>query len=93
MTLASIRAHIWRGGGDVLLHYKANGRKEIRHTPYPGPQSGAPPGPVHGLSVSAGLGSGAGSSNASEGKASSEVGREGQHSSSGVGEGKALFGP
>lgn len=33
MTLASIRAHIWRGGGDVLLYYKANGRKEIKHMP------------------------------------------------------------
>jgi hypothetical protein len=31
MTLATIRAHVWRGGGDVLLHYRANGRKEIRH--------------------------------------------------------------
>lgn len=31
MTLATIRAHIWRGGGDVLLFYRANGRKEIRH--------------------------------------------------------------
>ena len=34
MTLASIRAHIWRGGSDVLLYYKANGRKEIKqHIP------------------------------------------------------------
>ncbi|RDI78961.1 hypothetical protein Vi05172_g11089 [Venturia inaequalis] len=33
MTLATIRAHIWRGGGDVLLFYKANGRKEIKHAP------------------------------------------------------------
>jgi len=33
MTLASIRAHIWRGGGDVILYYKANGRKEIKHLP------------------------------------------------------------
>lgn len=31
MTLATIRAHIWRGGGDVLLFYRANGRKEIKH--------------------------------------------------------------
>lgn len=36
MTLASIRAHIWRGGGDVVLYYKANGRKEIKHSPFPG---------------------------------------------------------
>jgi WD repeat-containing protein 48 len=33
MTLATIRAHVWRGGGDVLLHYKANGRKQIKHAP------------------------------------------------------------
>jgi WD repeat-containing protein 48 len=41
MTLASIRAHIWRGGGDVVLYYKANGRKEIKHAP----QVGLSPGP------------------------------------------------
>lgn len=29
MTLATVRAHVWRGGGDVMLHYKANGRREI----------------------------------------------------------------
>lgn len=33
MTLASIRAHVWRGGGDVLLYYKANGKKEIKFPP------------------------------------------------------------
>jgi WD repeat-containing protein 48 len=75
MTLASIRAHVWRGGGDVLLLYKANGRKPIKHAPYPGPQSGAPPGPVHGLKVGQGLSSAPGSSNASEGRQSSEAGR------------------
>jgi WD repeat-containing protein 48 len=36
-TLASIRAHVWRGGGDVLMHYKANGRKEIK-PPAPHPE-------------------------------------------------------
>lgn len=36
MTLASIRAHVWRGGGDVILYYKANGRKEIKHAPHAG---------------------------------------------------------
>lgn len=41
MTLASIRAHIWRGGGDVVLYYKANGRKEIKHAPH----AGLAPGP------------------------------------------------
>lgn len=29
MTLATLRAYIWKGGNDVVLHYKANGRKEI----------------------------------------------------------------
>ncbi|KAI7578882.1 hypothetical protein KC343_g21171 [Hortaea werneckii] len=29
MTLASIRSQIWRGGGDILLYYKANGKKDI----------------------------------------------------------------
>lgn len=33
MTLATIRAHVWRGGGDILLYYKANGKKEILHAP------------------------------------------------------------
>ncbi|RAR09394.1 WD40 repeat-like protein [Stemphylium lycopersici] len=75
MTLASIRAHVWRGGGDVLLYYKANGRKEIKQAYYPGPQSGAPPGPMHGLKPGAGLNSTPGSSNASEGKQSSEAER------------------
>ncbi|KAF1944543.1 WD40 repeat-like protein [Clathrospora elynae] len=86
MTLASIRAHVWRGAGDVILLYKANGRKEIKHAPYPGPQSGAPPGPVHGLRAGAGLSPGPGSSNASEGKASSEADRRSQTSA-------AVFGP
>jgi len=29
MTLATIRTHIWRGGGDVLMFYKSNGRKQL----------------------------------------------------------------
>jgi WD repeat-containing protein 48 len=33
MTLATMRAHVWRGGGDVLLFYKANGRKKIKFAP------------------------------------------------------------
>lgn len=37
MTLATLRAHVWKGGNDIVLHYKANGRKEI---PIPPP---APP--------------------------------------------------
>jgi WD repeat-containing protein 48 len=47
MTLASIRAHVWRGGGDVLLYYKANGRKEIIP---PDSQPPKPPGSAAGLS-------------------------------------------
>ncbi|KAL6703263.1 hypothetical protein ACN47E_010051 [Coniothyrium glycines] len=87
MTLASIRAHIWRGGGDVLLYYKANGRKEIKHAPYPGPQSGSPPRPLHGVGItSSSLGSGTGSSNVSEGKQSSEAARSSES-------GMAVFGP
>jgi WD repeat-containing protein 48 len=85
MTLASIRAHVWRGGGDVLLYYKANGRKEIKQAYYPGPQSGAPPGPMHGLKPGAGLNSTPGSSNASEGKQSSEAERSAKDA--------AVFGP
>ncbi|KAI0385311.1 WD40 repeat-like protein [Hypomontagnella monticulosa] len=29
MSLATLRAHIWKGSSDVVLYYKANGRKEI----------------------------------------------------------------
>ncbi|KAL1955217.1 hypothetical protein VTO42DRAFT_8929 [Malbranchea cinnamomea] len=29
MTLATIRTHIWRSGGDMVLYYKANGKREI----------------------------------------------------------------
>jgi len=30
-TLATLRVHIWRTGGDVVLYYKANGKKPINH--------------------------------------------------------------
>ncbi|KAL2146121.1 hypothetical protein VTI28DRAFT_5214 [Corynascus sepedonium] len=33
MTLAALRTHVWRGGNDIILHYKANGRKEIPMKP------------------------------------------------------------
>lgn len=39
MTLATIRAHVWRGGGDIPLYYKANGRKQILHSPTIAPQN------------------------------------------------------
>ncbi|KAK5635005.1 hypothetical protein RRF57_010717 [Xylaria bambusicola] len=29
MSLATLRAHVWKGGNDIILYYKANGRKEI----------------------------------------------------------------
>jgi|HubBroStandDraft_2_1064218.scaffolds.fasta_scaffold3114230_1 WD repeat-containing protein 48 len=31
MTLATLRAHVWKGGADVMLYYKSNGRKKIRY--------------------------------------------------------------
>ena len=33
-TLASLRVHVWRTGGDVVLYYRSNGRKELR-LPHP----------------------------------------------------------
>ena len=42
MTLATIRSHLWRGGGDIILYYKANGRKEILHAPPPVQSPGIP---------------------------------------------------
>ena len=39
MSLATLRAHVWKGGNDIVLHYKANGRKEI---PLPPPAEPAP---------------------------------------------------
>ncbi|KAI9713174.1 MAG: hypothetical protein M1820_001159 [Bogoriella megaspora] len=33
ITLASIKAYIWRSSSDMVLVYKANGRKEIKHAP------------------------------------------------------------
>ncbi|KAK5658618.1 hypothetical protein OQA88_2011 [Cercophora sp. LCS_1] len=35
MSLATLRAHVWKGGNDIVLHYKANGRKEIPMPPPP----------------------------------------------------------
>jgi len=29
MTLATLRAHVWKGGNDVLLYYKSNGKKNF----------------------------------------------------------------
>jgi len=29
-TLATLRAHVWKTAGDVVLYYKSNGRKKLR---------------------------------------------------------------
>ena len=42
MTLATLRAHIWKGAYDVPLYYRANGRKEIPKEPPPPPEEGGP---------------------------------------------------
>lgn len=58
MTLATLRAHVWKVGADVMLYYEANGRKDLvlnkstvsapavetetPATPVPGTQDGAP---------------------------------------------------
>lgn len=34
MTLATLRVHVWRTGGDVVFYYKSNGKKELR-LPHP----------------------------------------------------------
>lgn len=33
MNLATLRTHVWKGGSDIILYYKANGRKEILPLP------------------------------------------------------------
>ena len=38
MTLATLRAHVWKGGNDIVLHYKANGRKDIPIPPSTEPE-------------------------------------------------------
>jgi WD repeat-containing protein 48 len=92
MTLASLRAHVWRGGGDVLLYYKANGRKEIKP---PAANPGLPFTTPGTASVNANNLSGPQSSNGSEGKPSSEAERGSQPGNRGFNphEGNAAFGP
>lgn len=74
MTLATIRTHIWRASGDIVLFYKANGKKEIKaprdtdiheagSNLHPGSaangdDNSAPPGSIHSQAAS---GSGTGS--------------------------------
>lgn len=31
MSLATLRAHVWKGGADVMLYYKSNGRRTIKY--------------------------------------------------------------
>lgn len=63
MTLATIRARMWRGGGDIYLQYKANGRKQIRvSAPVTGASStgvGASPG-ANGRTVGSPVATGSG---------------------------------
>ncbi|KAG9256703.1 uncharacterized protein F5Z01DRAFT_483536 [Emericellopsis atlantica] len=35
MSLATLRTHVWKSGNDIVLQYKANGRKEMRFAPPP----------------------------------------------------------
>ncbi|KAM3452069.1 hypothetical protein MY3296_004806 [Beauveria thailandica] len=38
LTLATLRTHIWKGGNDIVLYYKTNGRKPLRPMPAPEPE-------------------------------------------------------
>lgn len=42
MSLATLRTHIWKGGNDIVLYYKTNGRKELRPLPPPTTQQPEP---------------------------------------------------
>lgn len=68
MTLATIRTHLWRTSGDMILHYKANGKKQIRppqslmntddthltagEANVPNGDGNAPPGSIHSVTNS-----------------------------------------
>jgi len=41
MSLATLRAHVWKGGNDIVLHYRANGKKEIPNPPPEAPEEAA----------------------------------------------------
>ena len=53
MTLATLRAHVWKGGADVMLYYKANGRKHLvlnnPAEPEPAADAETPTTPVAGI--------------------------------------------
>ncbi|MCJ1398417.1 hypothetical protein MMC11_001615 [Xylographa trunciseda] len=42
MTLATIRAHVWKTGGDVILYYKSNGRRPDLETTLASPPAAEP---------------------------------------------------
>ncbi len=42
LTLATLRTHIWKGGNDIVLYYKTNGRKVLRPLPAPEPEQPEP---------------------------------------------------
>lgn len=48
MTLATIRSHLWRGGGDIVLYYKGNGKREIKSAAQPQSASSIPTSPKPG---------------------------------------------
>ncbi|KAJ5279412.1 hypothetical protein N7478_004784 [Penicillium angulare] len=68
MTLATMRSHLWRTSGDMILHYRPNGKKEIRPPPHltnnvetngtngesgvPNGDNHAPPGSIHSMTNS-----------------------------------------
>tara|TARA_R110002060_G_scaffold45113_6_gene56458 strand:+ start:683 stop:844 length:162 start_codon:yes stop_codon:yes gene_type:complete len=39
MSLATLRAHVWKGGADVMLYYKSNGKKPIAYQKTPAPEA------------------------------------------------------
>jgi WD repeat-containing protein 48 len=43
MSLATLRAHVWKGGADVMLYYKSNGRKAIAYEKPAEPSQEDPP--------------------------------------------------
>lgn len=56
MSLATLRAHIWKGGNDIVLYYKANGKKEIKPPPPPpAPEEPEQPEPVEAEEAQAGI--------------------------------------
>lgn len=38
MSLATLRTHVWKGGNDIVLYYKSNGKKRLRPFVTPAPE-------------------------------------------------------